>query len=88
MSAGAEVLVDNSAIGLGEDLRLEGPGICGAALLWEDQIVHLVIFSRRLEGFELKAWQHRDQPPTLRSVNLSLDSRQEPGASWRWKRNP
>jgi hypothetical protein len=34
------------AVGEGEDVRLEGEGLSGGALLCEDQLVHLAAFSR------------------------------------------
>jgi hypothetical protein len=35
-----------SSLGLGRDLRLGGCGICGAATLWRNRIVHFLAFSR------------------------------------------
>jgi hypothetical protein len=60
------------AIGLGEDLRLKGRGISGAALSWEDRIVHLVVFSRCLERCASKAWQHYRPLAGVRFVSQSL----------------
>lgn len=32
------------SVGLGNDLRLSGPGVIGAGLVWEDRLLHLSIF--------------------------------------------
>ena len=35
------------SVGLGDDLRLEAPGLIGSALLWEKRLVHLAAYPRR-----------------------------------------
>ncbi|WJW74311.1 hypothetical protein QVG61_07210 [Thiohalobacter sp. IOR34] len=44
-------------VGLGEDLRLTGEGIRGAALHWEGRIVHLVVFDTHAKDSR----SHRDR---------------------------
>ncbi|MBI5446443.1 MAG: hypothetical protein HY900_35165 [Deltaproteobacteria bacterium] len=52
------------ALGLGEDVRLEGPGMAGGALVAEGRVVHLGAF--HLNG-------HRE--PTGRSVMARASAR-------------
>jgi hypothetical protein len=34
------------SVGMGEDVRLDGPSACGSALLSEGHVVHLSAFSK------------------------------------------
>lgn len=49
-------------IGLGEELRFEKPGLTGAALLWEEEIIHLSAFPHHEPDF-LREVFHRHMRP-------------------------